>query len=70
MAKMVKTTMSIERDTAEMVKKVKRKMSFDIDKDLTTDEALLRLCETYLTEHADGLVSEKGTDVKGGKDDE
>ena len=40
--------MSIDKETSILVKRVKRKMSFDTDQDLTTDEAISLLCKEYL----------------------
>lgn len=48
-----KTTMSIEKETSELVKRVKRKLSFDIDQDLTTDETISHLCKDYLAKSDD-----------------
>lgn len=62
--KSMKTTMSLEKETVEMVKKVKRKMSFDIDQDLTTNQTIVQLCQGYLNGHKDEVTEvEKGGEV-------
>jgi hypothetical protein len=71
-----KTTMSVDKTTTELVKRVKRKMSFDFDQDFTTDEAITKLCIAYLGNEADEVTEPipaegaEGTETVEAKGDE
>lgn len=63
-----KSTISVEKATRDIFKTVKRKMSYEMDKDLTTDEALIELCATYINNHKED--KDENNDVEEKPDDE
>lgn len=42
------TSITVKKETLELMKKAKRKMSFDRDKDISNDEFLTELLESYI----------------------